>query len=455
MSQEDETLLRQAMDRAIDYRLHADSGRVYPDGPALDALQALATPLSESGECAESTLALLAGIGGDATVRTTGGRYFGFVNGGAHSAALAARWLADAWDQNAALNVMSPVSARLEQICEDWLVGLLGLPGDSAVGFVSGSSVSLLCGLAAGRNALLQRQGWDVDAKGLFGAPDVRVVVGEQAHSAVFKALSFIGLGRERVSYVACDDQGRMIPASMPQLDDRTLLVLAAGNVNTGSFDPFNPICEGARKAGAWIHVDGAFGLWAAASPRFAHLTDHMSLADSWSADCHKTLNAPYDSGLILCRDRAMLAGAFNAAGDYLQWSDERDGMRYTPEMSRRARAVELWMLLKVLGRRGVAELVDTLCDRAKLFAEELSKCGFRIINDVVFNQVLIAADSDAETDAVLARIQQGGICWCGGSKWAGSNVIRVSVCSHATTEADIHASVAAFRDALGEARGA
>ena len=445
MDDASDRLLRTAYDQARAYLDGTARRRVVPDEAAIAALDAFDEPLPASGIDGAEVLDRLARLGAPATVAQGGGRYFGFVNGGLLAPALAARWLADSWDQNAALQVMSPISAKLEAVCERWLIELLGLPAGSAAGLVSGTSTSLLCGFAAARDALLARHGWNVAAEGLFGAPEMRVVVGEQAHGSVFKALSLVGLGRERVERVPCDQEGRMRADALPPLDDRTLLVLAAGNVNGGAFDPMRPLCERARAAKAWVHVDGAFGLWAAACPGTVALCDGIALADSWSVDAHKTLNAPYDCGLILCRDAAALRAAMQADGAYLQWSDARDGMATTPEMSRRARGVELWATLAVLGREGVASLVAQLCHRARLFATLLREADFRVLNEVVFNQVLVAADTPEQTRETLAAIQAGRECWCGGSQWRGEPVIRISVCSAQTSEDDVRRTVAAF----------
>ena len=360
-------------------------------------------------------------------------------------AALGARLLADVWDQNAALQAMSPIAAKLEAVCERWLVDLLALPAGSAVGLVSGTSSATLCGLLAGRNALLRKLDWDVNAQGLFGAPTLRAVLSDGTHITVRKALAILGLGAAQIETVPADDQGRIDPRRLPPLDERTLLILQAGNVNSGAFDAFEPLCAAARQAGAWTHIDGAFGLWARACRSTAHLTAGIELADTWSVDAHKTLNSPYDCGIILCRDRATLVGALQASDSYLQFGAGRDGMLYTTDMSRRARGVELWAALKSLGRAGVDELVAQLCRRARQFAHELSAQGFRILNDVVFNQVLVACDSPVMTERTLELLQASGECWCSGSVWRGEPVIRISVCSWATTPDDVRRSVAAF----------
>lgn len=349
------------------------------------------------------------------------------------------------WDQNAGLAVMSPIAAKLEAVCETWLTELFGLPAGTALGLVSGTSAATLCGLLAGRNAILQRQDWDVNRQGLFGAPPLRVVMSGAAHATVPKALAILGIGSAQIELVPADDQGRFQASEMPRLDERTILILQAGNVNSGAFDPFLPLCRAANAAGAWVHIDGAFGLWARACESRAHLTAGIELADSWSVDAHKTLNAPYDCGIVLCRDRQALVSALQASDSYIPSGPGRDGMLTTPEMSRRARSIELWAALMSLGVAGVDQLVAQLCRRARQFGGELEAQGFRILNDVVFNQVLVACETPALTARTLAQIQAGGECWCGGTEWRAEPAIRISICSWATTEADITRSAAAF----------
>ncbi len=448
------TLFEQAKSYACEYMDQVYNREVYPTDKAIGRLDIFDESLPEAPGDPEKILHLLHEHGSPATVAQTGGRYFGFVNGSAVPTALAAKWLADVWDQNCALYVISPVASRLEAICERWLIDLLSLPQETAVGLVSGTSTATMCGLAAGRNELLKRQGWDVTARGLFDAPRLRVVLGGQAHATVFKALAILGFGREQIEEVPVDDQGRMDVTIMPDLDERTLVIAQAGNVNSGAFDPFDEICERSKNAGAWVHIDGAFGLWAAGSRNKRFLTRGMEKADSWSVDAHKTLNAPYDCGVILCRHRDALVGAMQATGSYIQYSEKRDGMLYSPEMSRRARAVELWATLKALGRTGVEELVDGLCERAVQCAEQLRAEGFHVLNEVVFNQILVACATPEETRGTLECIQRSGDCWCGGAVWNGKQVIRISVCSWATTASDIDRTVAAFVEARARATG-
>ena len=445
VDEQDLSLLERAKAHALDYVRTANARPVFPTPEAVAALAELRTPLPARPTAAREIVDLLHRVGSPATVTHGGGRYYGFVNGGIVPAARAAKWLADVWDQNAAKYVMSPVMSVLESVCEEWLVDLLGLPEGTVAGFVGGTSTATICGLAAARDELLRRQGWDAGERGLFGAPELRVVVGAQAHSTVYKALAIVGLGRARVVTVPADGQGRMLARKLPALDDRTIVVAQAGNVSSGAFDPLAEICEPARTAGAWVHVDGAFGLWAAASPRHRHLAAGAELADSWSADAHKTLNAPYDCGIIFCRDGGALTRAMHMSGSYIPPAEERDGMSYTLDMSRRGRAAELWATLLSLGREGVAELVDGLCAQAVRFAEELRGEGFTIHNQVVFNQVLVGCETPEVTRATLRHIQESGECWCGGAMWKEEPVIRISVCSYTTTAEDVRRSVAAF----------
>lgn len=438
-------LYEQAKNYALDYMQTVLDRPVFPEAATIKKLAEFREKLPDQPSDPYRVLEKLHQFGSPATVAQTGGRYFGFVNGGIVPTALAAKWLADVWDQNAALYVISPIVSVLEEVCEEWLVDLLGLPQNTAAGFVSGTSTASLCGLVAGRDYLLRKNGWDVSSRGLFGAPEIRVVLGAGAHSTVYKALSILGLGKDRLIQVPTDEQGRMRADLLPELDSNTLLILQAGNVNSGAFDPFVEICSKARAADAWVHIDGAFGLWAATSPRLKHLTAGIELADSWSVDAHKTLNAPYDSGLILCRHRDALTQALHMTGSYIVYSENRDGMLYSADMSRRARAVELWATLMALGRSGVAGLIEDLQQKAVYFADGLRQAGFRVLNEVCFNQVLVSSGNPQQTKELLKLIQASGECWCGGASWHGDDVIRISVCSYRTTRQDIDRSVQAF----------
>lgn len=424
---------------AREYIESANTMRVFPKEEDISALSIFDLPLSDAPTNISEILKKLHEYGSKATVAQTGGRYFGFVCGGILPSSLCTKWLFDAWDQNPAMFVMSPIGAKLEEVCEKWLIQLLGLPGETAAGFVSGSSIATICGLLAGRNYLLKKKGHDVAAKGLMDAPRIKVVLSEGAHSTVFKALLILGLGYESIFKVPMDSQGRISADKLPMIDDSTLLILQAGNVNSGSYDDFEAICMKAKENGAWIHIDGAFGLWAGASPNLSHLTKGIEHAHSWSVDGHKTLNTPYDNGIILCRHRDVLINSMHMTGGYIQLTEgKRDSMMYTMEMSRRTRAADLWSALSGLGKNGVSELIEELCAKAAYFAEELEKMGFEILNDVVFNQVLARWKDDDLTHRLIEKIQASGVLWLGGTKWFGKTAMRVSVCSYKTTYEDI-----------------
>jgi glutamate/tyrosine decarboxylase-like PLP-dependent enzyme len=435
-------LLAETAIRAARYLADIRGRRVAPSPEDIARLEALGGPLPQSPSDPDEVLAMLDEVGSPATVASAGGRYFGFVTGGTLPAALAVNWLAGAWDQNAAFSVMSPLAAKIEEIVLGWILELLGLPGTCGGGLVTGTTMGNFTALAAGRSALLRRAGWNVEEDGLFGAPPIKVVVGEQAHVSLFKALALLGLGRSRVISVAADEQGRMRADRLPALDDRTLICIQAGNVNSGAFDPAMEICWRARETGSWVHVDGAFGLWAAVSSRYAEQVRGFSLADSWAIDCHKWLNVPYDSGMAVVRQPEQLRAAMSLSAAYLPSSGVREPCHYTPEASRRARGLELWAVIRSLGREGLRDLIERNCDQAKIFARRLQDAGFEVLNDVVLNQVVVSFGSPEESRRVLAQLQNEGTCWCGGTEWRGHTAVRVSFSSWATTEEDVGRSV-------------
>ena len=438
-------VLERALAHGREYAASIRNQRVFPDEAALAGLDAFDETLPDGPGDALELLDRLHAFGSPATVAQTGGRFFGLVNGGLIPAALGARILADTWDQNAALYATSPINAKLEEVVERWLCQMLGLPESMVAGYVSGTSMGTACGLAAARYRLLDNAGWDVNRRGLNGAPALRIVTGRHAHGTVVKVLALLGFGTDSIEWVDVDDQGRVECEALPELDERTIVILQAGNVNSGAFDPIRQICLRAKQAGAWVHVDGAFGLWAAACARLRSMTDGIELADSLSVDAHKTLNAPYDCGIIFCKDREALVAALQNSGAYITYTENRDGMLYTPEMSRRARAVDVWAALRYLGRSGVDELVWGLHERAKQFASELCAEGFDILNEPVFNQVIAACESDDLTKATIQNILLSGEAWVGGSSWFDREVVRVSVCSWATTAEDVTRTVNAF----------
>ncbi len=438
-------LLQTTFDRAARYLDQIDNRQVAPSPAAVRRLEQLGGPLPDQSTDPEVVIALLDDIGSDATVATNAGRFFGFVVGGSLPVTTAANWLAAAWDQNAGLDILSPVASAVEQIALDWLLDVLSLPAGSGGGFVSGATMANLSGLAAARHALLERQGWDVNAQGLFGAPPITVVVGDEVHVSVLKALTLLGLGRERVIRVPVDDQGRMRADALPALNNTTLVCLQAGNVNTGACDPAVEICAAARDTGAWVHVDGAFGLWANAAPSLAHLTAGVDQADSWATDAHKWLNVPYDCGLVFCRDPRYLAAAMATSAAYLVQDAAREPYHFTPELSRRARGVEVWAALRSLGRTGLATMIESSCQQAQRFADGLRAAGYDVLNDVVLNQVLVSFGDPDATRRVIAGLQQDGTCWCGGTVWQGHMAMRISVSSYATTDEDVERSLDAM----------
>jgi glutamate/tyrosine decarboxylase-like PLP-dependent enzyme len=438
-------LLHSVALRAARYLEDIQHRRVSPSAEAVQDLERFSEPLPDGPTAPEDVIRLLDDLGSPATMGIAGPRFFGFVIGGSLPAALAANWLASAWDQNAGLFTATPVATVLEEVSLRWLLDALALPAGCGGAFVTGATVANFTALAAARRAVLARAGWDVEARGLFGAPDIQVVVSEEAHPSLIKSLGLLGLGRERVCRVPVDGQGRVRPSAMPDLHGPCIVCVQAGNVNTGSFDPAAEILPRARAAGAWVHVDGAFGLWAAASPRHAHLVRGFDQADSWATDAHKWLNVPYDSGLAFVRNPEDLRTAMSLTAAYLPQGEHREPSQYVPELSRRARGVDVWAALKSLGRAGLAEMIDRACRCATRFAAGLSAAGFEILNDVVLNQVLVSFGAPEQTQRVISTLQEDGTCWCGGTVWQGRHAMRISVSSWATTEADVDRSLDAI----------
>ncbi len=438
-------LLDDAAKRAGRYLESLDTRSVAPEKEAVSALARFDQALPEHTSSAETVLAELDEIGSPATMASAGGRFFGFVIGGSLPATVAANWLATTWDQNASFVVTSPANAALENVSLRWMKDIFHLPVQSAGGFVTCATAANFSALAAARHALLARAGWDVEAHGLFGAPPLTVVVGDEVHASVRKALSLVGFGRDRVVRVPVDAQGRMRLDAFPDVDDRTIVCVQAGNVNTGAFDPISEICERAHASGAWVHVDGAFGMWAAAAPARAHLARGVEAADSWATDAHKWLNVPYDSGLVFTRNADALRRAMSIGGAYLAQDEDRVPYQYTPDFSRRARGIEVWAALRQLGRSGLADLIERTCRYAGQFAEGLRAAGYRVLNETVLNQVLVSFGGPERTREVIARVQRDGTCWCGGTVWQGHTAMRISVSSWATTAADVERSLAAI----------
>ena len=451
-------ILDEAARAARRYLDSLDARAVGPSQKSVQKLSELDETLPEQTGNPADTLALLDRLVSPATMAVAGPRFFGFVIGGALPVALAANWLAGAWDQNAALYEVTPGVSRIEEVTLRWLIELLELPPATAGGFVTGATMANFTALAAARHVVLENAGWNVEADGLFGSPPITVVTGQEAHPTLLKSLGMLGLGRNRVVRVPVDEQGRMRSAELPKVPGPTILCLQAGNVNTGAFDPFEPLIEQAHANGAWVHVDGAFGLWAKAAPSLKHLARGLERADSWATDAHKWLNVPYDCGLAFSRDARALSAAMAITAEYLpSQSPHRNPCDFTPELSRRARGVEVWSVMRSLGRAGLAELFERNCRQAVRFADGLRAAGYTVLNEVVLNQVLVAFGDAERTRSVIAAVQNDGTCWCGPTVWQGHTAMRISVSSWATTDEDVERSLAAMlraANAAGRASG-
>ncbi|HEX5634203.1 MAG TPA: pyridoxal-dependent decarboxylase [Gemmatimonadales bacterium] len=434
-------LMHDADARAAAYLAGVGTRRVFPDIDALAGLRAFDESLPIAGSDARETLALLDAVGSPATVASNGPRYFGFVIGAALPAAAAAERLMLAWDQCASSFDNSPVAATLEKIAGRWLLEILDLPRQSAVGFGTSATACGVACLTAARRELLSRAGWDFDRDGLAGAPEIRVVVPETVHVTVRKALRILGFGLGRLVVAPTDEHGRVDASRLPPLDERTILCLQAGEVNTGEFDPFWEIIPAAKASGAWVHVDGAFGLWVRATRDSAHLAVGVDGADSWTTDGHKWLNTPYDGAVAICRDAEALAYAMNADAAYSTAAPDAQ-KNLTMEFSRRARGIPVWAALRTLGRDGVEEMVERHRAQARRLAEGLRAAGFEVVNRVLLNQVLVRCDDDAATLETRARALATGAIWFGPTVWQGRPAFRLSVSSWRTTDEDIDAAI-------------
>jgi glutamate/tyrosine decarboxylase-like PLP-dependent enzyme len=448
-------LLRRTAELASDFLESLDDRPVFPRVSADELRQSLRVPLPDEPTDPEAVVEELAAACDPGLVAMPSGRYFGFVIGGGLPAALAADWLTSTWDQNAGLYVGGPSASVVEQVVREWVCDLLGLPADASIGFVTGTQMGSVTALAAARFRVLERAGWDVSDDGLAGGPPVRVLVGEQRHVTIDRALRLLGLGAPQV--LPADSQGRLDASALSgALRDRhgpTIVCAQAGEVNTGAFDPFEEIAAAAAEHGAWLHVDGAFGLWAAASPKLRHLVRGTEAADSWITDAHKWLNVPYDSALVLCRDAEAHRAAMTVSASYLMQDDGqlvRDQVDWVPEFSRRARGFAVYAALRSLGRSGLAELVERTCGCAQRFAEQIVQLpGVELLNEVVLNQVLFRFESDEQTDDVLRRVQDAGDVWMSGTTWDGRRAIRVSVSNWQTDDDEIDLALDSFRAAL------
>jgi glutamate/tyrosine decarboxylase-like PLP-dependent enzyme len=450
-------LLRLTAELAADYVESLDERPVFPEVTPERLREALGGPLPDGPSDPETVVNELVESAEPGVVALGSGRYFGFVIGGSLPAALAADWLTSAWDQNAGLYVGGPSASVVEQVTREWLVDLLGLPADASIGYVTGTQMAHVTGLAAARWHVLDAVGWDVGAGGLAGAPPVRVLVGEKRHVTVDRALRLLGLGAPQV--IAADDQGRLVPDGLRDAlggEGPAIVCAQAGEVNTGAFDPLPEIAGACEAAGAWLHVDGAFGIWAAVSPRLRHLVEGLERADSWTTDAHKWLNVPYDSGIVVCRHPESHRAAMTTTASYLIQDEGerrvRDQVDWVPEFSRRARGFAVYAALRSLGRRGLTDLVERCCDAASRFAAAITELdGVELLNEVVLNQVLFRFDSDERTDEVLRRVLESGRVWMSGTTWDGRKAIRVSVSNWQTGNEEIDLAVDAFSQAYGQ----
>jgi glutamate/tyrosine decarboxylase-like PLP-dependent enzyme len=448
-------LFHRTADYAADFVESLDTRPIRAEADVEQLTAALGGPLPETGLDPQAVLASLVEAASPGIAGLPSGRYFGFVIGGAVPAAIAADWMTSVWDQNAGLYAAGPSAAVVSEVARGWLAELLGLPAHVSVAYVTGCQMAHVTALAAARHHVLARAGWDVAADGLAGSPPIRVVVGARRHVTVDRALRLLGIGASAVVVVPADDQGRMRAAELPPLDGPTIVCAQAGEVNTGAFDPLDEIADRAAEAGAWLHVDGAFGLWAAASPALRGLVRGVERADSWATDCHKWLNVPYDSGLAFCAHPDAHRAAMRVTASYLVQTDDeqrRDEVDWAPEFSRRARGFAAYAAIRELGRDGIAELVDRCCAHARRFAAALEASGAEILNDVVLNQVLVRFGDGERTRAVIERVQADGTCWLGGTQWEGEHAMRISVSNWRTTEDDVDRSVAAIVAAAREA---
>jgi len=450
MRQNISTLLGFVQDRASDWFSALDGRPVRATASADELRRVVGGPLPEEGIPPEKVIEILADAGKRGAVASAGPRFFGFVVGGSVPAAVGADWLVSSWDQNAGIYVLSPLASTIEQITGAWLREIAGLPADMSFGFVTGGHMANFTGLAAARHRVLRDAGWNVEADGLFGAPPIDVVVSEEAHYTISMALRLSGLGSNRVRRIPADGQGRMradaLGATLRSGRGPCIVCAQAGNVNTGAFDPLEEIAALAKERGAWLHVDGAFGLWAAASPEHAALVRGVEKADSVAADAHKWLNVPYDCGIIFCADETVHRSAMSMAAPYIvATGSERDPHEFVPEESRRARAVPVYAALRSLGRRGLAELVERNCRQARRFAQALRAAGHEVLNEVVLNQVLVSFGAPDQTQRTIAAIQEDGTCWCGGTVWKGRTAMRISICNWSTTDEDVERSIEAI----------
>ena len=444
------SLLESVQHHASDWFATLDNRPVRAAASADELRQVLGGPLPREGIAPGVVAGILADAGMRGAVASAGPRFFGFVIGGSLPVALAADWLVSAWDQNGVVYASSPLVSVIEQITGSWLCELAGLPATMSYGFVTGCQMANFTGLAAARHRVLRNAGWDVESDGLFGAPPIDVVVNEEAHYTISTALRLLGLGANRVRRIPTDSQGRMradsLNAALRARKGPCIVCAQAGNVNTGAIDPLLEVAESAKQCGAWLHVDGAFGFWAAASPERAQLARGIENANSVATDAHKWLNVPYDCGIVFCSDEAAHRSAMSLAATYIvTTAGQRDPHDFVPEESRRARVIPVYAAMRSIGRQGIAEMIERNCRQANRFSIALRAAGYEVLNEVVLNQVMVSFGTPEQTQRTIAAVQQEGVCWCGGTVWKGRTAMRISVSNWSTTDADVEKSIEAI----------
>ncbi len=447
----DDELFNYVLGAAKKFEDNLGEGPIVPSEQNVSNLEAFNEPMPSTQTSALEVVKQLNELGTPVTTLSRSGRFFGFVVGGALPVSVASSWLTSTWDQNSSLTMLGYLNAKLEQVAQKWIVDLLDLPIGTAVGYVTGATMAGFTALSSARTRTFKNLGYDLKKGGLRNAPKIRFIISEDIHATNIRALNYMGHGTDEFEYVPVDDEGRVKVDELPVLDESCIIVVQAGNINSGAFDDFRTICARAKDAGAWVHVDGAFGGWIKVSKTRNHLTDGMELADSWSIDCHKWLNVPYDSAIAICRDREAMLETFTISAGYLTTDGERIPNNFTPELSRRARGIDVWAALKHLGRDGFSQLIDRCCDHAKWFSVELEKIGFTIMNDVVINQVVfcLSDNDDERLKKIMNKVAASGKTWFGPTHWHGRTVYRMSVSSHETNQSDLDVALRAIKDAM------
>ncbi|MDG1859154.1 MAG: aminotransferase class V-fold PLP-dependent enzyme [Emcibacteraceae bacterium] len=447
----DDKLFEYTFSAVKEFENGLDENPVVPFDDAVKAIEAFDEPMPIGKTDALDVITKLHTLGSPATTLSRSGRFFGFVVGGTLPVSVASSLLTSVWDQNATLTVLGYTAAKLEQVSRKWIVEMLDLPADAAMGFVSGATMAGFTALSSARHRIYKNQGYDLKKSGLRGAPEIKIIVSADIHATNITALGYMGYGRDELIFAPVDGEGRIVIDQLPDFDDKTIVLVQAGNINSGAFDDFEAICAKAKKVGAWVHVDGAFGGWLKASSKRGHLADGMELADSWSIDCHKWLNVPYDNAIAICRDHEAMRETFTISASYLTTDGERIPNNYTPELSRRARGVDVWAALKHLGRDGLGEMIDRCSDHALWFSKELENIGFTIMNDVVINQIVFCLNDndDERLDQIFKRVNASGKTWFGSTHWQGRTVYRMSIISHETKKDDLLVALDAIKRAM------